>query len=83
MIDNLHNQCLALQAIGYFWPRADERGRTIYQHAAHLMVPALFDDVRFEHLPKVIVDEDLIDEDATVVNTRRVRVVKSKVETLR
>jgi hypothetical protein len=82
MIDNLHNQCLALQALAILRLRTTGQGLTIYQRAAQHILPALFDDTPPGYLPKVIVDEDLIDEDATVVNTRRVRTVKSKVETL-
>jgi hypothetical protein len=83
VIDQLHNQCLALQAIAILQGRAKTiQARAIYDRAARHIIPVLFDDTPLGYLPKVIVDEDLIDEEATVVNTRRVLVVKSRTGTL-
>lgn len=82
MIDQLHNQGLALQALAILLEGNTWRATRIYDRAARHIIPALLDETPLGYLPKVMVDEDLIDEDATVVNTWRVRAVKSRVRTL-
>ena len=82
MIDRIYNQCLALQAIAILRGRATVRGRAVYDAAARHIIPVLFDDTPLDYLPKVIVAEELVDEEATVVNTRRTKIVKSRVRTL-
>jgi hypothetical protein len=83
VIDRLYNQCLALQAVAILRGYArTAKCRNVYDRAARHIIPVLFDDTPLGYLPKVIVDPDLIDEEATVVNTRRVRVVRSRVRTL-
>jgi hypothetical protein len=83
MIDRLYNQCLALQAVALLSKRTTEGGRRIYDRAARHIIPVLFDDTPLGYLPKVMVAEELVDEEATVVNTRRQRlVIRSRRDTL-
>ena len=83
MIDQLHNQCLALQAIAILTCGTEgdrTRALRIYDRAARHVLPILLDDTPLGYLPKVMIDEDLIDEDATLVDTRRKQ--PSRVRTL-
>ena len=77
LIDLLTNQCLAIQAITILSTgHPSDRARRIYDAAARRIIPVLFDDTPVGYLPKVIVSEELIDEEGTVVNTRRLRAVE-------
>jgi hypothetical protein len=83
MIDQFHNQCLAIQAITILSTgNRSDRARRIYDAAARRIIPVLFDDTPVGYLPKVIVAEELVDDEGTVVNIGRRQIVRSKVRTL-
>jgi hypothetical protein len=83
-VNILHNQCLALQTIvillDYAVQRRDDRAVRTYERAAAWVIPELAAD-----LPSVIIDEELVDEDATLINFDRMlnRTVRIPSDTLK
>lgn len=85
---NIHNQCLAIQAIAILLERAGRRGNGealwTYEHAARHVLPAMYEGCPemtmpprafrprgADYLPKVMIRDEHVDDDATRVNIAR------------